>query len=185
MVWLPWAAMMAISVYEYGYGAAEEALQRCARLEHVADVWLLSIWAFSRRASPFPRESSARRASFGRTAMLAGLSSRGGFISIANSGNLVIAISVRGMRGIGAGLVYARASTSSGKWYRSGEAARPGSSTAGLPTALWPFIFIFSYALHPNTYVWVLDLVALYMLVSSRVRTALPGPAEELVAVRR
>jgi MFS family permease len=28
-----------------------------------------------------------------------------------------------------------------------------------------PFIFIFSYALHPNTYVWVLDLVAVYMLV--------------------
>jgi MFS family permease len=28
-----------------------------------------------------------------------------------------------------------------------------------------PFIFIFSYALHPNTYAWVLDLVAVYMLV--------------------
>ena len=28
-----------------------------------------------------------------------------------------------------------------------------------------PFIFIFSYALHPNTYVWVLDLVGAFMLV--------------------
>jgi predicted MFS family arabinose efflux permease len=28
-----------------------------------------------------------------------------------------------------------------------------------------PFIFIFSYALHPNTYVWVLDGVGLFMLL--------------------
>jgi hypothetical protein len=27
MVWLPWAAMMAISVYEYGYGAAAKSLR--------------------------------------------------------------------------------------------------------------------------------------------------------------
>jgi hypothetical protein len=27
MVWLPWAAMMAVSVYEYGYGAAQASVR--------------------------------------------------------------------------------------------------------------------------------------------------------------
>ena len=59
MVWLPWAAMMAISVYEYGYGAAAKSLRDAHHWTMSETFWLLSIWAFfqalvalSRRKAP-------------------------------------------------------------------------------------------------------------------------------------
>jgi hypothetical protein len=30
--WLPWLAMMGVSVFEYGYGAAEATLEGCPRV---------------------------------------------------------------------------------------------------------------------------------------------------------
>jgi Major Facilitator Superfamily len=42
---------------------------------------------------------------------------------------------------------------------------KTGFVNGGFAYGAVPFIFIFSYALHPNTYVWVLDLVGVYMLV--------------------
>jgi MFS family permease len=168
MVWLPWVAMMAISVYEYGYGAAEEALRDAHGWTMSETFWLLSIWAFFQALVAFPagklREKDIVSA---RTAMLAGaVLSAIGFISIANSDSLVIAylgFSVCG--GIGAGLVYATCINLVGKWYPERRGGKTGFVNGGFAYGAVPFIFIFSYALHPNTYVWVLDLVGVYMLV--------------------
>jgi MFS family permease len=168
MVWLPWVAMMAISVYEYGYGAAEEALRDAHGWSMSETFWLLSIWAFFQAGVAFPagklREKNMVSA---RTAMLAGaVLSAIGFVSIANSDSLVIAylgFSVCG--GIGAGLVYATCINLVGKWYPERRGGKTGFVNGGFAYGAVPFIFIFSYALHPNTYVWVLDLVGVYMLV--------------------
>jgi MFS family permease len=168
MVWLPWAAMMAISVYEYGYGAAAKSLRDAHHWTMTETFWLLSIWAFFQALVAFPagklREKDIVSA---RTAMLAGaVLSAIGFVSIANSGNLVIAylgFSVCG--GIGAGLVYATCINLVGKWYPERRGGKTGFVNGGFAYGAVPFIFIFSYALHPNTYVWVLDLVGVYMLV--------------------
>ena len=168
MVWLPWIAMMAVSVYEYGYGAAEEALREAHGWSMSETFWLLSIWAFFQALIAFPagklREKGIVSA---RTAMLAGaVLSAIGFISIANSDSLVIAylgFSVCG--GIGAGLVYATCINMVGKWYPERRGGKTGFVNGGFAYGAVPFIFIFSYALHPNTYVWVLDLVGVYMLV--------------------
>jgi MFS family permease len=168
MVWLPWVAMMAISVYEYGYGAAEEALRDAHGWSMSETFWLLSIWAFFQAGVAFPagklREKNIVSA---RTAMLAGaVLSAIGFVSIANSDSLVIAylgFSVCG--GIGAGLVYATCINLVGKWYPERRGGKTGFVNGGFAYGAVPFIFIFSYALHPNTYVWVLDLVGVYMLV--------------------
>jgi MFS family permease len=168
MVWLPWVAMMAISVYEYGYGAAEEALRDAHGWSMSETFWLLSIWAFFQAGVAFPagklREKNIVSA---RTAMLAGaVLSAIGFVSIANSDSLVIAylgFSVCG--GIGAGLVYATCINLVGKWYPERRGGKTGFVNGGFAYGAVPFIFIFSYALHPNTYVWVLDLVGAYMLV--------------------
>jgi len=46
--------MMAISVYEYGYGAAEEALQDAHGWSMSQTFWLLSIWAFFQAGIAFP-----------------------------------------------------------------------------------------------------------------------------------
>jgi MFS family permease len=168
MVWLPWAAMMAISVYEYGYGAAAKSLRDAHHWTMSETFWLLSIWAFFQALVAFPagklREKDIVSA---RTAMLAGaVLSAIGFISIANSGNLVIAyLGFAVCGGIGAGLVYATCINLVGKWYPERRGGKTGFVNGGFAYGAVPFIFIFSYALHPNTYVWVLDLVGVYMLV--------------------
>ena len=168
MVWLPWAAMMAISVYEYGYGAAAKSLRDAHHWTMSETFWLLSIWAFFQALVAFPagklREKDIVSA---RTAMLAGaVLSAIGFVSIANSANLVIAyLGFAVCGGIGAGLVYATCINIVGKWYPERRGGKTGFVNGGFAYGAVPFIFIFSYALHPNTYVWVLDLVGVYMLV--------------------
>ena len=163
MVWLPWAAMMAVSVYEYGYGAAEEALRDAHGWSMSQTFWLLSIWAFFQAGIAFPagklREKGIVSA---RAAMLAGaVLSAIGFVSITNSDNLVIAyLGFAACGGIGAGLVYATCINLVGKWYPERRGGKTGFVNGGFAYGAVPFIFIFSYALHPNTYVWVLDLVA-------------------------
>jgi MFS family permease len=168
MVWLPWAAMMAISVYEYGYGAAAKSLRDAHHWTMSETFWLLSIWAFFQALVAFPagklREKDIVSA---RTAMLVGaVLSAVGFVSIANSDSLVIAyLGFAVCGGIGAGLVYATCINLVGKWYPERRGGKTGFVNGGFAYGAVPFIFIFSYALHPNTYVWVLDLVGAYMLV--------------------
>src|ERR1700736_6443956 len=168
MVWLPWAAMMAVSVYEYGYGAAAKSLRDAHGWSMSQTFWLLSIWAFFQALVAFPagrlREKGIVSA---RAAMLAGaVLSAVGFFSIAHSNDLVIAyLGFAVCGGTGVGLVYATCINIVGKWYPERRGAKTGFVCSGFAYGAVPFIFIFSYALHPNTYVWVLDLVGLFMLL--------------------
>ena len=167
MVWLPWLAMMAVSVFEYGYGSAEESLREAHGWSMTQTFWLLSIWAFFQALIAFPagklREKGIVSA---RAAMLVGaVLSAAGFFSITQA-NLVIAyLGFAVCGGIGAGLVYATCINIVGKWYPERRGGKTGFVNGGFAYGAVPFIFIFSYALHPNTYVWVLDLVGVYMLV--------------------
>ena len=43
MVWLPWAGMMAVSVFEYGYGSAAKSLREAHGGSLSQTFWLLSI----------------------------------------------------------------------------------------------------------------------------------------------
>src|SRR5882757_5451170 len=91
MVWLPWAAMMAVSVYEYGYGAAAKSLRDAHGWTRSETFWLLSIWAFFQALVAFPagklREKDIVSA---RTAMLAGaVLSAIGFVSL-TQGSIVL-----------------------------------------------------------------------------------------------
>jgi MFS family permease len=167
MVWLPWAAMMAVSVFEYGYGSATKSLREAHGWSLSQTFWLLSIWAFFQAGIAFPagklREKGIVSA---RAAMLVGaVLSAVGFFSITH-GNLVIAyLGFSGLGGIGAGMIYATCVNIVGKWYPERRGAKTGFVNSGFAYGAVPFIFIFSFALHPNTYVWVLDLVGVYMLV--------------------
>ena len=167
MIWLPWAAMMAVSVYEYGYGAAEEAIREAHHWSMSQTFWLLSIWAFFQAGIAFPagklREKGILSA---KSAMLAGaVLSALGFASI-TQGNLILAyLGFAVCGGVGAGLVYATCINLVGKWYPERRGGKTGFVNGGFAYGAVPFIFIFSYALHPSTYAWVLDLVAVFMLV--------------------
>jgi MFS family permease len=168
MVWLPWIAMMAVSNFEYGYGAAAQTLRHAHRWSLAQTFWLLSIWAVFQAAVAFPagrlREKGIVSA---RAAMLVGAILSGiGFFSIAHTSNLVIAyLGFAVCGGTGVGLVYATAINIVGKWYPERRGAKIGFVCGGFAYGAVPFIFIFSYALHPKTYVWVLDAVGLFMLV--------------------
>jgi MFS family permease len=168
MVWLPWTAMMAVSVFEYGFGAAAGTLRRAHGWSLSQTFWLLSMWAVFQALVAFPagrlREKGIVSA---RAAMLAGaVLSATGFFSIAHSSNLAIAylgFSVCG--GTGVGLVYATCINMVGKWYPERRGAKTGFVNGGFAYGAVPFIFIFSYALHPGNYSMVLDLVGLFMLL--------------------
>jgi hypothetical protein len=54
MVYLPWITMMAISVFEYAYGSAEDTLSHAHGWTQSNTFWILSVWVFfqaGRRAS--------------------------------------------------------------------------------------------------------------------------------------
>jgi hypothetical protein len=63
MIWLPWMAMMAVSVYEYGYGAAAKSIRDAHHWSMGETFWLLSIWAFFQAGVAFRQASCAKRVS--------------------------------------------------------------------------------------------------------------------------
>ncbi|OBC04584.1 MFS transporter [Mycobacterium sp. 852013-50091_SCH5140682] len=167
MVWLPWIAMLAVSVYEYGFGAAAQTLREAHHWSMSQTFWLLSIWAFFQAAVAFPAGKLREKGTVSpRAAMLAGAAmSAIGFFSI-TQGNLILAyLGFAVCGGIGVGLVYATCINMVGKWYPERRGAKTGFVNSGFAYGAVPFIFIFSYLLHPTTYAWLLDLVGIFMLV--------------------
>jgi MFS family permease len=168
MVFLPWIAMMAVSVFEYGWGAAEETLEEVHGWSLNDAFWLASVWAVFQAGVAFPagrlREKGIVSA---KTAMLtAAVCSGIGYFTIAHSGDLVLAfIGYSVLGGTGAGLVYATSINMVGKWYPEKRGARTGFVNGGFAYGTVPFIFVFSYVFEPGNFTLVLDLVGFYMLV--------------------
>jgi MFS family permease len=168
MVWAPWVAMMAVSVFEYGWGAAVQTLEKVHGWTLNDAFWLASVWAVFQAGVAFPagrlREKGIVSA---RAAMLtAAVCSAIGYFTISHSGNLTLAFlgySVLG--GTGAGLVYATCINMVGKWYPEKRGARTGFVNGGFAYGTVPFIFVFSYGFDETNFSLVLDLVAVYMFI--------------------
>jgi MFS family permease len=168
MMWLPWIAMMGVSVFEYGYGAAADTLQAHNGWSMSQAFWIVTIWAVFQPLIAFPagrlRETGRLAV---RTAMLIGAAFTAvGFLTIARTGNMALVIpgySVIG--GIGAGLVYASSINMVGKWFPEKRGARTGFVNGGFAYGAVPFIFIFQLWFNSSDYSIVLELIALYMLV--------------------
>jgi MFS family permease len=168
MVWLPWVAMMAVSVFEYGWGAVEGTLEDKYGWSLSDAFWLASIWAVFQAGVAFPagrlREKNIVSA---KTAMLVGAVCSGiGYFTIAHSGNLVLAfIGYSVLGGTGAGLVYATCINMVGKWYPEKRGARTGFVNGGFAYGSVPFIYLFSAFLGHENLTITLDGIGLYMLV--------------------
>jgi MFS family permease len=168
MMWLPWIAMMGISVFEYGYGAAAATLQTHNHWSLSQAFWIVTIWAVFQPLVAFPagrlRESGVLSV---RTAMLVGaVFSAVGFAAIADTSSIVLVIlgySVLG--GIGAGLVYASCINMVGKWFPEKRGARTGFVNGGFAYGAVPFIFVFTYWFHASNFALILNLIAVYMLL--------------------
>lgn len=168
MVWLPWIAMMGISVFEYGYGAAAKTLQQVHHWTLGEAFWIVTIWAVFQAGIAFPagrmREKDILSA---RAAMLIGaVLTAVGFLTISHISNLlVVYIGYSVLGGTGAGLVYATCINMVAKWFPEKRGARTGFVNGGFAYGAVPFIYIFSYFFTPSSFNVVLDLVALYMFV--------------------
>jgi len=168
MIWLPWLAMMAISVFEYAYGSAEDTLSHAHGWTRSNTFWILSVWVFFQAGVAFPagwlRERGLLTA---RQAMYAGSGlCLAGFVSLSHLDNVLLAIVGFGVvGGIGAGLVYATCINMVGKWFPERRGARTGFVNGGFAYGSLPFIFVFNYGFDTANYHRVLDLIGCYVLI--------------------
>lgn len=168
MVWLPWIAMMAVSVFEYGWGAVEGTLEEKYGWTLSDAFWLASIWAVFQAGVAFPAgRLRERNVVSAKTAMLIGAVCSGiGYFTIAHSGNLTLAfIGYSVLGGTGAGLVYATCINMVGKWYPEKRGARTGFVNGGFAYGSVPFIYLFSAFLGHENVTGVLDGIGLYMVI--------------------
>lgn len=168
MVYLPWIAMMAISVSEYAYGSAEDTLSEAHGWTQSNTFWILSVWVFFQAGIAFPagwmREKgilTARRAMFLGSALCFV-----GFVALAHLDNVFLAICGFGViGGLGSGLIYATCINMVGKWFPERRGAKTGFVNGGFAYGALPFIFIFNYAFDTGNFNEVLDLIGVYVLI--------------------
>lgn len=168
MVWLPWVAMMAISVFEYGYGAAADTLQKVHGWSMTQTFWIVTIWAVFQAGIAFPagrlRERNVVTARF---CMLYGAFATAiGFLSITHFSSLpLVWLGYSVIGGSGAGMVYATCINMVGKWYPEKKGARTGFVNGGFAYGAVPFIYVFSYFFSPSNFAPVMDAIAAYMFI--------------------
>ena len=168
MVWLPWLAMIGISVFEYGYGAAADTLQKVHGWSLSEAFWIVTIWAVFQAGIAFPAGRAREKNLFSaRAAMLTGAAFTAiGFLTISHTGNMfAVLFGYSMLGGIGAGLVYATSINMVGKWFPEKRGMRTGFVNGGFAYGAVPFIFVFSYLFTPSSFSTVLDLIALYMFL--------------------
>ncbi|GLZ47484.1 MFS transporter [Actinomycetospora sp. NBRC 106375] len=168
MVWLPWLAMMGISVFEYGYGAAESTLEDVHGWSLSQAFWLVAVWTVFQAGVAFPAGRLREQGKFSaRTAMFVGAGCV--FLAFAvlgvTSSLLLNFLFYSVIGGIGSGLVYATCINMVGKWYPEKRGGKTGFVNGGFAYGAVPFIFVFSYLFDKDTFTLVLVLVGVYMLV--------------------
>jgi MFS family permease len=172
MVALPWLAMLAISIFEYAFGAAESTLSKAHHWTSSNTFWVLSVWVFFQAAVAFPAGKLREKGILtSRTAMLIGsFCSLLGFVSLAHAPSLVWALLGFGvLGGTGSGLVYATCINMVGKWYPERRGGKTGFVNGAFAYGAVPFIFLFSYGFNTSNYRTVLDLVGFYVLLLTAV----------------
>ena len=168
MVALPWLAMLAISVFEYAFGAAEETLSKAHHWTSTNTFWVLSVWIFFQAAVSFPagrlREKGVLSS---RAAMLIGsFFSLLGFVSLSHAPDIWFALAGFGLLGgLGSGLIYSTCVNMVGKWYPERRGGKTGFVNGAFAYGAVPFIFLFTYGFDTSNYHSVLDLVGVYVLV--------------------
>ncbi|ARX87670.1 MFS transporter [Streptomyces alboflavus] len=167
MVVLPWVAMIAISVFEYAFGAAENTLSAAHHWSSSNTFWVLSVWIFFQAGVSFPAGKLREKGILtSRKAMLTGsVLSLLGFVSLSHAPNVAAAMVGFGLLGgIGSGLIYSTCVNMVGKWYPERRGGKTGFVNGGFAYGAVPFIFLFSYGFDTSNYRTVLDLVGFYVL---------------------
>lgn len=169
MVYLPWLAMMGISVFEYAYGSAEDVLSDAHGWSQSNTFWILSVWTFFQAGVSFPtgwmREKGILSA---RAAMMIGsVLALLGFLSISHFDSVWLAVIGFGvLGGVGSGFVYSTCINMVGKWFPEKRGGKTGFVNGGFAYGAVPFIFIFNFAFDTSNFHTVLDLIGVWVLVA-------------------
>jgi MFS family permease len=147
MLWLPWAAMAAVGVLQYGFGSMVPEL--VARGWAVTDVlWLLALWTVFQAGAGFPAAFLRERGRIGpRTTMIAGAALVAvGPVALAHGDGIVALLGYSVLSGTGAGLVYAACTSTVAKWYPERSAAKVSVATGAFAYGSVPFAIAFLFA---------------------------------------
>lgn len=166
MVWAPWAAMLAVSAMQFGYGALVPALVRTNRWSYADAFWVFGAWVVFQAAAVYPvARLRARGLLSPRTTMVVGaVGCAVGLVCLGWAPSPVAALagfSVLG--GVGTGAVYATCVGVVGEWYPERMAGTVGFVSGGFSYGAVPFVV--SVSLFPGQIQAVLGGWAAVLLV--------------------
>lgn len=166
MLWLPWAAMAAVGILQYGFGSLVPALVE--RGWAPVDVfWLLALWTVFQAGAGFPVAFLRERGRIGpRSAMIAGAVLLPlGPLSLAHGSELVALVGYSVLSGTGAGLVYATCSATVAKWYPERTAAKVSVATGAFAYGSVPFAIAFLFTADGGPLAGMLDVTAVLVFM--------------------
>jgi MFS family permease len=120
MLWAAWAAMLAASIGEYGYGALIPALSDAHGWAPQQGFWVLAVWALCQSLTVYPVAKLRIRWGLppAATMSVGAVLCATGLVSLGGSGSLTVVLVDHGvLGGIGAGLIYGTALSVVAKWY--------------------------------------------------------------------
>ncbi|MGI5521765.1 OFA family MFS transporter [Micromonospora sp. CA-259024] len=164
MVGLPWAAMLAVSLFQYGFGAALPTLAAANGWSLWQAFAVLGLWVVCQAASS-PLGGWLYRRQRRRLAvpMLAGAACcLTALVTLAHSGDLravLLGYSVLG--GVGAGLVYMTCIATVTEWFPERIAGRVAVVSAAFGYGAIPFVVLAGHVLAPANRTALLDGTAL------------------------
>lgn len=153
MLWLGWAAMAGISVFQYGYGVAVIALPETNGRIATGAFWVLALWVVFQAGAAAATAVLRRRSALApsRAMLLGALLCGAGPLTIAGTDNLVLAVlGYSILCGTGAGIVYTTCASTVAKWYPEQRGVRLGFVTGAFGYGAVPFIALFGAVLAPH-----------------------------------
>ncbi|XVU28828.1 MFS transporter [Actinoplanes sp. CA-054009] len=150
MLWLPVAAMLAISLFQYGYGAALPTLVEANGWSVGQAFAVLGVWVVFQAAGS-PLGGWLYRRLWPAVPMVAGAACcLAALATLAHSGDLVtVLLGYSVLGGLGAGLVYMTCVATVAEWFPERLASRVAMVGAAFGFGAIPFVVVAGYVLEP------------------------------------
>ncbi|MFK3979345.1 MFS transporter [Micromonospora sp. NPDC050397] len=172
MLRLCWASMLAISLFQYGFGAAIPALTRANGWTLWEAFGVLAVWIVCQAGTALPAVWLYRRARVRLAApMLAGASlSLVALTTLGQSRDLTtVLLGYAVLGGIGAGLVYMTCIATVTEWFPERTATTVGVVSGAFGYGAIPFVVVAAYVLAPENLPLVLNgtAIAVFAVVAT------------------
>lgn len=166
MILVPWIAMLAISTFEYGWGAAEKTLATAYHWNLAAAFWNYTVYVIFEAGASFPtgwlRERGHLKPRY--AVLIGGIMVLAAYIALAHASSLWTAyILYAAVGGWGSGMVYSSCINMTSKWYPERKGLRTGFVNGAYAYGSVPFIFLFSYDFTSHNYAVILEMVGVIL----------------------